>query len=100
VTTVEEANLVVNVTVTSYSRTAASYTGDQSITAYDVSITASVQAQDQVRDEEFYTGSVSAKTTYDPNASTGQSLSPEELALRRTVAKLAREAVRQVLTAW
>jgi len=94
VTNTEAADLVVNATVSSYSRTASSYTGDQVVSAYELSISAQVDAHDQTRDEKFYTGTASGRVTYDPNAKT------EEEAATDAVKKLASEIVRQVQIAW
>ncbi len=94
VTNVEAANLVVNVTVNNYSRSTTSYTGDQEVSAYEIALSAQVTAHDQVRDEEFYSGSVSARVTYDPSAKT------EEQAAAEALVKLASEIVRQVEIAW
>jgi hypothetical protein len=94
VTNTEAADLVVNATVSSYSRTASSYTGDQVVSAYELSIGASVDAHDQARDEKFYTGTASGRVTYDPNTKT------EEEAATEAVKKLASEIVRQVQIAW
>ena len=93
-TTIDDANLVVSATVEGYTRTAASYTGEQNITAYELTVSARVRVQDQVKDAQFYSGTVSSRTTYDPNAKT------EEQAASEAITRLAAEIVRQVLTAW
>jgi len=94
VTNTEAADLVVNTTVSSYNRTASSYTGDQAVSAYELSVSAQVDARDQTRNEEFYKGVASARVTYDPNAKT------EEQAAAEALKKLASEIVRQVQIAW
>jgi hypothetical protein len=94
VTNTEAADLVVNTVVSSYARTASSYTGDQAVSAYELSVSAQVEARDQTRDEEFYSGTASARITYDPNAKT------EEQAAADALKKLAAEIVRQVQIAW
>jgi len=99
VTNVEAADLVVNTTVSSYSRTPSAYTGgdttgEQAVSAYELSISAQVEARDQGRDEQFYSGTASAQVTYDPSVKT------EELAAAEAVRKLALEVVRRVLIAW
>ena len=90
----EAADLVVNTTVSSYNRTASSYTGDQAVSAYELSVSAQVDARDQTRNEEFYKGVASARVTYDPKAQT------EEQAAAEAIGKLASEVVRQVQIAW
>jgi hypothetical protein len=99
VTNVEAADLVVNTTVSSYSRTPAAYTGgdttgDQSVSAYDLSVGAQIEAHDQTRDEKFYSGAASGRVTYNPSTKT------EEEAAAEAVRKLASEVVRQVQIAW
>lgn len=94
VTNTEAADLVVNTTLSNYTRTASSYTGDQAVSAYELSLGAQVVARDQTRDEDFYSGFVSIQVTYDPNTKT------EEQAAAEGVKKLASEIVRQVLISW
>ena len=97
VTNTEAADLVVNTTVSSYTRTASSYSSDslvQNVSAYELSVSAQVDARDQTRNEEFYSGTASARVTYDPSAKT------EEQAAADAIKKLAAEIVRQVQIAW
>ncbi len=94
VTNTEAADLVVTATVSSYNRTASSYTGDQAVSTYELSVSAQVDARDQTRNEEFYKGVASARVTYDPNVKT------EEVAAAEAIRKLASEIVRQVQIAW
>jgi hypothetical protein len=94
VTNAEAADLVVSAAVSGYTRNASSYTGDQAVSAYEVSVSAQIEARDQTRDEEFYSGTASARVTYDPNAKT------EEQAAADAMKKLASEIVRQVQIAW
>lgn len=100
VTNVEAADLVVNTTVSGYARTPASYTGDttasQTVSAYELSVSAQVEARDRTRDELFYSGVASARVTYDP----GLGGKTEEQASAEAVKKLALEIVRQVQIAW
>jgi hypothetical protein len=101
VTNTEAADLVVNTTVSNYTRTASSYTGDsvQAVSAYELSISAQVDARDQTRNEQFYKGTASARVTYDPNA-TPPNANTEEQAAAEAIKKLASEIVRQVQIAW
>jgi hypothetical protein len=64
------------------------------VSAYELSVSAQVDARDQTRNEQFYKGTASARVTYDPNAKT------EEQAAAEAVKKLASEVVRQVQIAW
>ena len=94
VTNSEAADLVVNVTVSNYSRSPVSYTGDQAVSSYRLSVSAQVDARDQTRDEKFYSGAASAAIDYDPAAKTEEATTVEALK------KLASEIVRQVLITW
>ena len=98
VTNVEAADLVVNTAVSSYARTPVSYSGDstasQSVSAYELSVGAQVDARDRARNEQFYKGVASARVTYEPSAKT------EEQAAFEAIGKLASEVVRQVQIAW
>ena len=94
------AQLLVTSTISSYGRDPVAYVGDQTVNRYKVEIGASVAAHDQVRDEDFFSGAVSAELTYNPDSTPDIGLSSEQSAQRRTVGKLAREIVRQVVTSW
>ena len=97
VTNAEAADLVVNTTVSSYTRNASSYSSEslqQTVSAYELSVSAQVDARDQTRNEQFYKGVASARVTYDPGTKT------EEQAAAETIRKLASEIVRQVQIAW
>jgi hypothetical protein len=101
VTNVEAADLVVNTTISSYARTPVSYSGDstasQTVSAYELSMSAQVDARDQTRNEQFYKGVASARVTYDPNP---PNATTEEQAAYEVIGKLASEIVRQVQIAW
>ena len=102
VTNAEAADLVVNTTVSSYTRTASSYSSDslaQKVSAYELSVSAQVDARDQTRNEQFYKGVASARVTYDPNAKP-PNVNTEEQAAKEAIGKLASEIVRQVQIAW
>ncbi|MEO0005213.1 MAG: LPS assembly lipoprotein LptE [candidate division WOR-3 bacterium] len=94
VTSLENADLVVSITLTGYSRTAAAYDAEQTISAYEISLAAQVEAQDQVRNEPFFSGTISTRISYEPERKS------EEDALSEAIEKLAREITRQIITAW
>ncbi|MGB9741837.1 MAG: LPS assembly lipoprotein LptE [candidate division WOR-3 bacterium] len=94
VTSVEQADLTLSVLITNYYRSAAAYDAEQNISAYEISISAQVEAQDQIRNETFYSGAVSSRISYNPETKT------EEAAINEAVDKLGQEIVRQVITAW
>ena len=99
VTSLEDADLVLSVDVNSYSKTAAVFDEEQTVSVYDVVISARVEAEDQVRSEIFFEGPVSGRKTYDPEQSAGTG-DPEEAAAAQAVGEVAREVVRRVLTQW
>jgi len=94
ITAIENADLAVSTTVTAYVRLPSAYDAAQNITAYDLSVSASVDAEDRVKTEEFFSQIVSARITYDP-----ESESEDEAALR-AVEKLAEEVVGRIITTW
>lgn len=94
VTTLESADLVLTLNVSGYSRNASAYDEEQAVSAYEISVTAQVDAEDQVRGESFFSSAVSARLTYNPEGKT------EEAAATEALAKLADEIVRRVITAW
>ena len=94
VTTLEDADVVLRIQLVSYSKEADSYTGDQRISSYRLSAAAALSAQDKVRGEPLYSGSISAQIPFDPNTATEEDMS------RPLMTKLAKEAVRVLLLAW
>jgi hypothetical protein len=100
VTDESHAQLALSTTVSSYSREPAAYADDQSVSRYRLGLSASVLVHDLVRDEVFFSGTVTADVTYDPDSATAPGLTAEESATQATLGRLARQTVRQVLTAW
>jgi len=94
VTALEQANLVVTANITSYARDASAYDTSQTISTYDLTAAVQIDAEDQVRDEVFFSGIVSERVSYDPAAET------EDAAATRLMQALASEVVRRVITAW
>jgi len=94
VTALEAADLSVSVRLTEYSRNPAAYSGDETISAYDIVISAAVACDDRTRNEEHYSGTVFARTTYDPAAES------EEAAAERALKTLAADIVRAIITKW
>ncbi|OYD14849.1 hypothetical protein CH330_07340 [candidate division WOR-3 bacterium JGI_Cruoil_03_51_56] len=94
VTTLDNSDLVVLVNITTYSRTATAYDEKQTISTYDIAISARVEAEDRIRDETFFKGMVSERINYDPDSET------EEQAAARVLENLAREIVRRIITTW
>lgn len=94
VTAPEQADLTVSVMLINYSRTPASYDAEQTISVYEINLTAQVEALDQVRNEPFFSGTVSSRTSYDPE------IKSEETVTSELIEKIAREITRQIITAW
>lgn len=91
---VERGDILLKIQVTGYSKEAEAYTGDQRISSYRLTTAASVSALDRVRDENLYSGTITAQISYDPNQSS------EEKATGDLMARLARDIVRILLLAW
>lgn len=94
VTNLEQADLLISASITNYSRIAAVYNSNQEISAYEINITVQVDVFDQVRNESFYSGSITSRVSYNPE------INSEEEMVKTAIEKLAREIVRQVITAW
>lgn len=92
--TTERADLLVSANITSYTRTATVYDAAQRISAYEIRLSASVEAEDRVRGEPYYSGPASSRVTYNPASQS------EDQASLRALGELARDIVRAVLTAW
>jgi outer membrane lipopolysaccharide assembly protein LptE/RlpB len=95
----QNANLVVETSVTSYSLDPAAYTSDQFVNRYQLSLNIAIEASDQVRDEQLYAGSVSVSVTFSPDSLPAAGTAEEAAALG-AAGRCAREAVRRILTAW
>jgi len=94
VTGPDNADLLLTVTITAYSRAAAAYDEQQTVSGYEVSILGSFEAEDRLRNEPYSSGPAGARVSYDPASQS------EETATGRAVALLARDVVRAVVTAW
>jgi len=94
VTTLEQADLSVKVTVTSYSKTAVAYDADQNISGYEINVAAKVEAIDQIRNETFFEEQVITRNVYQPEEKL------EEDVIQETIEKLAKEIVRRIITTW
>ncbi|MGQ9679077.1 MAG: LPS assembly lipoprotein LptE [bacterium] len=94
VTNIDQADLVITALITNYSRIAAAYNSNQEISAYEINITVQIDVLDQVRNEPFYSGSITSRISYNPETNR------EEEMVKTLVEKLAQEIVRQVITAW
>jgi hypothetical protein len=94
VASLDDADLVITVVVNSYSRAAAVYDDEQTITTYETRVSARVEAEDRVKETRFYEGTASGFITYSPDTRT------EEEAATTALEELATEIVRLIITKW
>ena len=94
VTALDAADLAISVGLLSYTRAPVAYSGDEIVTAYDITISAAVTCEDRTRSEEYYSGSLTARATYEPDSE------PEESAATRCLTILSDDIVRAIVTQW
>ncbi len=85
------ADIIIEGTVSNYAKDPYTYTSNQTITAYRISVTFAVRCVDVVRNDIFWEGSVADWATYD---------SDEEGAIDEAVRKTADKLVNTILTSW
>lgn len=85
------ADLVLEGTVSSYSRDPHTYTADQTILEYRITVRYSVRCVDKVRNEVFWEGDVSDWALYDVD---------EDQGVREAAQKAAERLVASILTKW
>lgn len=86
-----EADIVIEGKVTGYNKTPYTYTSDQTVIEYKLTMKYSVRCVDQVKNDVFWEGSVSDWVTY---------TSDEEQALIEVARKTAEKLVNTILTNW
>lgn len=85
------ADLVLEGSVSGYSKDPHTYTSDQTILEYKITIKYSVRCVDKLRNEVFWEGDVSDWALYDTD---------EEQAIREAVDKTAERLLTRILTNW
>lgn len=94
VTGADNAELLVSVTITAYSRVPAVYDAAQSISGYELSMAANFESDDRLRNEPFTSGPAAARLVYDP------ARMDEQTAASKVIGQLSRDVVRSIITAW
>jgi hypothetical protein len=94
VTSIENADIVLECRITSYNKTPQSYDANQNVYAYSITIDANGKAEDKVKSETIWEEGVSTWITYDPNSES------EEKGIEKALAKLSSEIVRKTITSW
>lgn len=94
ISSLDQADLVLQALITGFYRTASAYDAAQNIIAYEITVSAQIDVYDQSRNEPFYSGTITSRISYDPASKT------DESAITEAIGKLAQEIVRQIITAW
>ncbi|MEO0023048.1 MAG: LPS assembly lipoprotein LptE [candidate division WOR-3 bacterium] len=94
ISSLDQSDLILQVLINGFYRTASAYDAAQNIIAYEITISAQFDVHDQSRNEPFYSGTVTSRISYDPAHKT------DEAAITEALGKLAQEIVRQIITAW
>ncbi len=85
------ANIVISGEVSGFSKDPYTYTSDQTILEYRITVKFSVRCLDKVRNEIFWEGSVSEWATYETD---------EDRAIEEAMKKTAERLVNAILTSW
>lgn len=85
------ADVVIHGKVSGFSKDPYTYTSDQTVLEYKITVTFSVRCVDKVRNEIFWEGSVSDWATYDTD---------EDSAIDEAMRKTAERLVNAILTNW
>ncbi|MCS7258911.1 MAG: LPS assembly lipoprotein LptE [candidate division WOR-3 bacterium] len=91
-----KAQLIIECQITNYERTAQTYTADQEVYTYQISINASVTIKDNTTEESkvVYSGNLTGWATYNVNQET------EDIGIRKATKKLSQEIVKKVTVSW
>jgi hypothetical protein len=90
----EKADVVLHCQLTGYDKTAQAYSSSQQVNTWRLSLGGKADAEDKIRSEKLWEGSVSADINYDPNSQT------EEAGIGLAISKLTADIVRRTLIAW
>jgi hypothetical protein len=93
ITDLKHADLVLTCKVNGYEKLPQTYDASQLITTWRITLQAQVEAQDQVKSQSLWTGSVPVTVNY-------AATETEELGLDRALSKLSSEIIRRTLIAW
>jgi hypothetical protein len=90
----KQANVVLQCKLDGYEKLPQTYGANQEITTWRVTLQAQVDAQDQVKSQPLWSGSVPVTVNYDAATET------EDQGIERGLNKLSAEIVRRTLIAW
>ncbi|MEO0074579.1 MAG: LptE family protein [candidate division WOR-3 bacterium] len=92
----ERANLILECRIINYERSPQSYTANQEVINYRITMSAFIDIIDKTKfsDESLYRGEVSSWITYDVSQES------EDDGINKVIKKLSLEILRKVLTAW
>ncbi len=97
VTSIDKANLILECKITNYEKSAQSYTSEQAVSVWKITLSAEINAKDKTKSESdsvaLTKGNVSTWITY-PTDST------EDYGINKAVNRLSQEILTKVLTAW
>ena len=91
ITDENSADLIIEGKVTGYSKDPHTYTSDQTVTEYKITVKYSVRCLDRVKNEAFWEGSVSEWAAFSTD---------EEAAIKEAAKKAADKLVETILTNW
>jgi len=94
ITPIDKANIVLNCAIKNYERSPQSYTADQTVIAYKITLTAGIVATDNIKSASLWEGDISSWITYDAGTET------EDIGIDRAIKKLSQDILRKTLTAW
>ena len=94
ITTLDRANLVLECKITNYEKSPQSYTANQDVIAWKITLAAEINAEDKSKSESLTKGNISTWITYDTKTET------EEQGIGKAIEKLSQEILKNVLTTW
>jgi hypothetical protein len=96
ITPIDRADIVLECRITNYERSPQSYTANQEVIAYRITLNALVKTIDRTKSdaEPLYDDNISVWITYDSQSET------EDIGIARVIEKISIEILRKVLTTW
>ena len=91
ITDENSADLIIEGKVSGYSKTPHTYTSDQTVTEYKITVTYSVRCLDRIKNDTFWEGSISEWAAFSTD---------EEAAIEQAAEKAADKLVETILTNW
>jgi hypothetical protein len=97
ITTIEKADLVLECKIINYEKSPQSYTSEQEISVWKITLGAEINSQDKIKPES---DTLSATKTNISSWVTYPSDSLEEYGINKAISKLSQDILRNVLTSW